>query len=546
LTVLHAAMAGMMAAALGTSVVPAPPAQPDRSTPFIIDRQRSDRVQPIAPPQAPAMRKVPGAVPKTDQGAHVAIAGIRFDGAQVPQRVAAAAQPFLGRTADAATLNRLAQAMADAYAHTDVALYSVAIPEQDFGRGIVHVRVVEGWIEAVEITLAGERSSLLEAYGAKLRAEHPLRQPTLERYLSLMRDIPGMTIDAKLAKGSAPGRVRLLIAARRLKPTLRFAYDNRATQILGDGQFQALATAYGTLREGDQTDLVASSAPDLHRYRYFGLTHSTPLGYEGTRLALSGGYLRTNPHGTPLHGEARLAGITLSRPLLRGYHRNLTVSVSVDGLDSDNAAFGSLITSERTRAARIAAAFSDARTYRTVTAGVTVSRGLDMLGARASGTLDDPTFTKVNATLAIDQQVVRHLFARLRASGQYARDPLPAVERFVVGGADFGRGFEVALLSADRGAAASGELAWRPLTSKAWGASELYGFIDGASVAFASRPPYAGARYDLASAGGGIRVAFRDRAAVSLELAHPIDNPYPGYRARWQVSVGWTLALFKH
>ena len=59
------------------------------------------------------------------------------------------------------------------------------------------------------------------------------------------------------------------------------------------------------------------------------------------------------------------------------------------------------------------------------------------------------------------------------------------------------------------------------------------------------RGDYARAQYDLASAGGGVRLNYNSRAAVSLEFAHPIERPYAGYRERWQVSIGWTVSLVR-
>jgi hemolysin activation/secretion protein len=516
-------------------------------TPLIIDNQRTDRAQPIAPARpAPTVGTQSGATDASaDRGAEVVIRGIRFEGSKVPANVAEAASVFVGRHADGATLQQLSQAMSDAYARSPVALYTILIPDQTFSEGVLRVHVIEGRIEAVPVKLAGKPSAQLDAYAAKLQAEQPLQRPTLERYVSLMRDLPGYSMDAQITPGTSAGSVQLDVAAKRRKPQMRFAYDNRATQILGDGQFQATATTFGLLRDGDQTDLVASAAPDFHRYRYLSLSHGTAIGHEGTRLTLSGGYLRTNPRKSPLRGDARLGGITLSRPLIRSYQRNLTGSLSLDGLNSDNAAFGTLITSERTRAARAAAAYAQASSRRSISAGVTLSRGLDILGARAESTLSDASFLKANARFAVDQAIGKRLIARLRASGQYSGNPLPAAERFAVGGGEFGRGFEIALFSADRGAAGLAELAWRPISSKRFAASELYGFVDGATVTFVRRGEYASAQYDLASAGGGARLNYNNRAAISIELAHPIERPYFGYKERWQVSIGWTVSLVR-
>ena len=533
--------------ALALTLTPAAAGAQTTTTPLIIDRDRLDRAPaaaaPTPPDQRPRETTQRGVVASAGQG--VIIRGVAFDGTKVPARVAAAAKPFLGRIADRPTLDRLAAALAKAYAKTDVALYTLLIPDQTFAGGVVHIVAIEGSIEKVRVDIAGRPSSRVEAYAAKLEGERPLSRTRLERQISLMRDLPGFRLSPSLLPGDETGSAKMAITGTRRKPEVRFAYDNRATLILGDGQVQATARAYNLIGDGSDTSLVLAAAPDLRRYRYAGLAQGIAIDGDGFRLSLSAGTLRTRPEKSPIEGSAKLAGITASYPLVRGYQRTVTASLSLDGLNSDNAAFGALITSERTRALRGAIQLSDSNARRSIVLGATASQGLDIWGARAGLTLADTRFAKLNGTAAINQAIGKRLVARVRASGQYSKDPLPAAERFTVGGADYGRGFEIALLSADRGIAGSAELAWRPITKGKLRGSELYSFVDKAKVTFVPRGWYGKETYGLASAGGGVRVNVGDRASASVELAHAIQRPYPGYDAKWQVSVGWSLSLFR-
>ncbi len=526
----------------------AAPAFAQAPTPLIIDQNRVDRTQPIAPPVRPRVETaIAPQIDVADDAAAVPIRGIRFEGTKVPAGVARAAERFVGQRARRATLEALAKAMADAYASSDVALYSVRVPQQDFADGIVRIGVSEGYIEGVAITgdVAGRKLGLIRAYAARLSREKPLTRAALERYLSLIRDLPGLTLDAQLLRGITPGGVKLVLDLKQRGHELAFGVDNRTTQSLGDIQGQATAKFYGALREGDETDIVLSAAGNLRSYRYGSIAHSTPLGADGTRLAASFGYLATRPHDSPLRGKAELASLTVSHPLIRSYKRNLTLSASLDGVDSDNAAFGALIAQEHTRAARVAAAFSAVGAHRVIGAAVTLSQGLDIFGARVVEPFAETGFTKLNARASYDRTLSQAIVVRLRASGQATRDRLPAVERFAAGGAEYGRAFDAAVLSADRGVAGSGELAWRPNVSKPLAASELYSFVDGAKVHFVRRGLAPAADYDLASAGAGIRLAYLERASLELEGARSIDRPYPGYDNDWRVSVGWRLSLKK-
>lgn len=512
-----------------------------------IDRNRVDRQQPPAPAPAPA--PLPGAATRVEAGAQEEnappIKGIAFDGTEVPAVVGEAARVFVGRLANRATLQALAGALSAAYARSNVALFTIVIPDQDLSAGVVHVRVAEGYIETVVLTgeVEGRQLSLVRGYADRLTRGRPTRRATLERYISLIRDIPGLSVRSRLEMGQGPGGVRLILALDYRRPTISVGFDNRTTRLIRDGQFQVQARGYDILRDGDSTEITGVASVNLRDQIYAGIVHSEPLGTDGTRLAANAGFLVTRPRGSAVTGEARVAGLTLSHPLIRSYRRNLLLSLALDGTDSRNAAFGSLIASEDSRALRAAAAFSDSRPRRVVSAALTATRGLDFIGADVPAASGDASFTKVNARASFDQAIGGRTALRLRASGQWTDDPLPAVERFSVGGVDFGRAFETGLINADRGYATLGELAWRPLGRGAFARTELYGFGDWSAVRLLPRDGLAGQDFDLASAGGGVRLAWTDRATIELEYARTVDRPYPGYPSDWRISIGWRVSL---
>lgn len=513
-------------------------------SPLILDQGRPDRVQPLAPPLPASEEAAPkgeGLAQVDAAGSGAPIVGIAFEGVEVPAPVAEAARAFIGRPATRPALDALARAMSAAYAKSDVALYTVAIPAQDLSHGTVRVQVAEGFIEG--IVYPTQASPLLRAYAARLMAKKPLTRRTLERYLSLMRDVAGAKIDPQLLRGTRKGGVILSLASTREHSDFSAGFDNQGTRDLGLGQFRAEAHGYSLLRDGDRTDLTLSSATDFRRFRYASLAHGTPIGTDGLTASVSAGYLETRPRSSPLTGTAEIAGLSLVYPVIRGYRKNLSLSLSLDGLNSDAAFVGSLVSSDRTRALRVAAGYSDVGAKSVLSGGITLSRGLDMLGARSLAGISDTVFTKANARATWDRQVGKRLVLRLRATGQYSQDRLAASERFAVGGAEFGRAFDSALLSGDRGFAGLAEMALRPSLPKAIAGSELYGFVDGARLRVVQRLMQPGMSFDLASAGAGVRLAYRDKGSFEIEAARAIDNPYPGFRGDWRINVGWRLSL---
>lgn len=508
---------------------------------ILIDRQRGDRVQP-ATPSRPAPRAaaatVGGDAPTTP------IIGIRFIGAKAPAAVAAAAQPFLHRTASRQTLTALAAALSAAYAGAPVALYSVAIPEQDFAGGVVVVSLTEGRIATAQ--LKGSRAGahpLLRRRLIPLTQETPLSRTTWERQLSLAQAIPGMTVTTELTDPDATGALVLTATPKQKRTRITAGFSNRGVDLLGDGQWDGTATLYGAGIDGDQLSLSASAAADLKAYRYLAGSYSAPVGADGLTAAGSFGYLETRPRGFPLTGRARQAAVSLSYPLIRGFRRSADLSLSADGLNSDNASFGNIVADERTRAVRLAGSIADSRAQRDLSFAAALSHGVDGLGARVSTPGVRTRFLKGTASAAASRAIGRRVIARLSASGQWTRDALPAAERFAIGGETIGRAFDTGLLTGDRGAGGLGELAYRPIGTGRLQASELYVFGDGGTVTVLARDGVPGAHYALASAGIGARARWNDKAELGLEGARVLDAPYAGYDEQWRLSVGWRLNL---
>lgn len=525
----------------------APVAPPATRTPLILDQNRLDRTpDPTeAPRDAPPRRKdIPSGGSKVEaEASAIEIRAVDFGGAKVPAKVANAARPYLGKRATRAVLGDLAKALSTAYEDADIALYTVVIPEQSFARGVVTVRVAEGFVERVVFT--GGMTPLMKDYATRLTREKPLSRVALQRYLSLMRDVPGEKVDVQVLRGTKPGGVIVQIKGERKKTDASLSFDNRGQDQQGNAQFRADLHAYSLLRDGDRTDLTGLATPNINRLAYVSLAHATPIGSDGGTLSLSAGYLSTHARRTNFDGSAKTAGITYSYPIIRGYKKNLVASLGVDGINSDQAILGAVASSDHTRAARAALGFSDVQSRSVITAGLTLSRGLDILSAQGTPFLSRPVFTKVNARASYDRQLGKRIVGRTKAQVQYSEDPLPAAERIVIGGADYGRAFDQAVISGDKGFAGSLELAFRPKLGAKLEGSELYGFTDYSRVHFNERFPYLGTTFDLASAGAGVRVAFTPRAWVELEGARVIDRPYAGYRGKWRVNLSWRLQLKK-
>lgn len=507
----------------------------------LIDRNRIDR---LAPTKAPATKTPPPTrVPILSAAPSVRITGIRFRGANAPAPVAAAARTFLGKFASSDTLADLAAALSQAYGKSRVALYTIAVPEQDFKDGVVTLLLTEGSIAKVRYTGKARRDPLLRARMTKLTEERPLSRATFERQLTLARAIPGLTFDTTFDDPNADGQLVMTVTPKQRRTKLSAGYSNRGIDLLGDGQLDARAEFYGYGVDGDQLVLAASAAPDLRRYRYYTGSYAAPLTASGLTLSANAAYLQTRPQTPPVRGTAKLAGAALAYPLLRDFHRSADLSVGVDGIDTDNALVGSVIAAEHTRAARFAASVSTNRERRSLALSASLSKGLGLLDAQTNPAQSRIGFRKANVAASAAQAIGKRLVARVSASGQYSADRLPAAELFSLGGEAIGRAFDQGVLTGDRGAGGLGELAYRPFKDGKFGQSEVYGFVDGGVVGVAARAGLPRQNYALASAGAGFRARYKDKAMLGLEAARAIDDPYTGYAEDWRMSVSWQLSM---
>lgn len=465
-----------------------------------------------------------------------------------PGELAAAWRPFVGHLLDTNSLPRITEALEAVYARADIAMYAVTVETQDVANGVLRIRMLEGSVERAEISaVAGARNrALVQRYVDKIVAERPLRQSTLQRYVSATRDIPGLDSQVRLETGDADGGMRMKLALRPHPVQLGLAINNQGVAYLGRTQVQADLYFNSVLRQGDQTRLTVAAPWETRLLQSYSVEQVEPIGANGLVATLSANYLRTRPKDTDLLGHATTVGVQLSYPLLRSYDQSLVVSLGADGVNNQNAFLGFTFADDRTRALRATVAYDRQAGRLLLAARGALSLGIDGLGARATERgSGNPDFRKLNGKVGASFGLGERATLRLNAAGQWTSEHLPATEQFALGGAAFGRGYAASVIAGDYGIAGSAELAYLPARMPAvLRGSESFAFIDGGSIGFKTRSGWAPNHATLASAGIGVRAKVADRAVVQLEAAKPIDNRLPFLGRRSWRGVATIRALF--
>lgn len=516
---LAALSAGPALAAQAPSVI-VPPTRPDQA-PVVPAYRR--------PVLEPAQR--PGATLAPFQPFVLRAVAVR--GSTLPPAVLRDAYaPWLGRPVGPAELKTITDRLAAAYAdRSGIALYGVSVPPQSFAGGQANIDATEGYIQGARVEAparAARSNALLRRYLQRLVAERPLKRATLERYTALIRDIAGLNPTLAFAAGTRPGALVLVVSTRPKAVELGLGVNNRGTAFLGRTQADVDLALHGLLRQGDDTHLTAAFPTDLRRFQYYAVSHAQPLGASGASILASVGYLRTRPSFLDLHGHAVTLGVTATAPVVRRNASSLYLTAGLDGINNDNALLGQEISRDRIRTLRIAATYVHQNAHVYLLANGSANFGLDAFGAQVlSPTISDLRFSKYTLKLSANLALPSDMVLRLDSMGQYAADRLPGSEQLALGGEEFGRGYEAAIVAGDEGVAGSAELAWKlarfaPASLKG---SEVYAFADGGETRRLTRLQEPGALQQIASVGGGARAAITGRAVVQLEAARGLLNP---------------------
>lgn len=471
--------------------------------------------------------------PRGLQHLQMVLRGVRLVGAHAipPARLAALWRPMLGRMITGADIARLGRQIAKLYDNAGYALINVQVPPQNFANGIVALVVQEGYVGNVVIEGDTKNAdlSLLKRYAAHIITDRPLRRRTLERYILLMNDIPGLKVGSRFEPFPGhPGVARLRLTILRHGFQAGADFNNQGNGTLGTSQITLNAVGNSLLHEGDSTQLVFGFPAGFNRYQYYGLSHTEPLGSDGTTLTFGYGRLVTRPQSLSSGGTADTFTLRLSYPVIRAVRETLVVNADLNALNSNAAYLGQSLSDERTRSVRIGALYGRADSWKgtTILSG-TFSEGLNVLGARrGSLAFGGPDYTKFYGMIARAQQLPLHLVLRARLLGQYATDHLPSTEQFLFGGPEIGKAYDYAFLAGDRGLAGYVELAhpWpHILTPTLLAGSEVFAYADWGE-ADTINTPYQYRSTHAASAGGGLRIRLANKFTLELGAAWAIDE----------------------
>lgn len=447
----------------------------------------------------------------------------------------------IGSKVGLADLNRIANNITVKYRNAGYILSRAVVPPQRVSGGKVTIRIVEGFINKVIIEGITDESSRLADYANKIRHAKPLDSATMERYLLLMEDLPGVSVHAVIRPAAGvPGASDIVIKVDEKPIDASLYMDNRGTRYIGPMEFSASAALNNALGIYDRTEVRLFAADNTNELKFGQIAHEEQLDSEGTKVVFSVGRTRTNPgyllQSFDIVGYDTTYSANLSHPFIRSRETNLFANVKFDVRNTDTDSLSTALFRDRLRVLRVGAAYDFVDDWTAINRlEAEISKGFGWwnnaqpsLRSRATG---DMNFWKITAKVNRLQPLVGPFGLYLAAEGQKSANTLLTAEEFGIGGADFGSAYDPSEILGDSGIAARAELQYNynDGTGDFMSNYQAYGFYDIGAVW--QRNVASDSRESLASGGVGLRFNAFEDVSGSVELAVPLTRKVAAYGA---------------
>ena len=524
-----------------------------------LGRERERFTQPPGPQAQPG----PGAIslPSTVAPAGAATTAIIVRDVRITGSTIYNAQVFLplyeallGHTVTVQAVYDLARAITAKYGNDGYVLSRAVVPPQQLNPkgATVHIEIVEGYIDRVEWPSKLSRyRDFFSSYAAKIIADRPVNIRTIERYILLAGDLPGLKFATNLKASDTNKTASTLVVEVVEKHIDAFArIDNRGTPARGPIEYLAATTLNNILGQHEALTLTWASVQPTRELQYYSLYYRQVLTSEGLTFFADANNNGGRPGTAPLELlNYRTSGNYfdggLAYPVIRSRERNLTVSGLIFSSDNSSNILGLPFNDDKLRGLRGKIDADIADVLRGVNQfNLTVSQGIQGLGSTVNGnplasrTVGRVDFSKVELSANRTQPLFNPVSLYLAAYAQYAFQPLLSPEQCGYGGRFFGRAFDPSQFLGDSCFEALGEVRYDiPTVTPQGGQVQLYSFADYGRLW--TRSPSVGtpAQVEDASVGSGVRIGYRDYFNIDLQAAKGLEGPRPSWRFFFAVTA---------
>jgi len=525
----------------GYTQTPPPSSIPGSTEPGRLEK----RFEPPTIPQreAPPVKEEPEKQPELKLGPDIrlTLANITLKGVTVytEAELQTIWENFIGQEVSLADLHTITAAITAKYRADGYILSRAIVPAQRISQGVVVLRILEGFVHRVLIEgEIGGSTSILEGYSQKLSADRPLRASTLERYLLLINDLPGVVAQSVLRRSpTQQGASDLVIVLQHKSFDVVGELNNRGNSFVGPLQLLVGGQANSPLGWYDQTGVRFATTPQSTKELMFvDVNFAQVVGSEGTKISLVGTFSRSEPGGSlksrGVENESKGFELRIVHPVLRSRATSLWVSGSFLFQNNNSDLFHGMfvLTRDRIRALRFGAILNKLDNLGGANqATFNISQGVNIFNASASGAANlsrangQSDFTKLRGELIHLQPLPFDLSGLVGVSGQYAFDPLLASREFGVGGPIYVRAYDPSEKLGDSGITLKTELQYGNTVNLSWLQwYQVYTYYDFGAVWNRGDPPGTNSNDTLDAIGIGLKGAINQYISGYIEIAQPL------------------------
>ena len=409
------------------------------------------------------------------------------------------------------------------------------IPPQKLQNGVITIQVVEGGLEAINVSGTRRLNPNYVRRRLEIATEKPLNRDRLLEALQLLQLNPLIqTVSAELSAGTRPGESLLdvkVTEARTLSAQL--AFDNARSPSVGTDRRQIQLTEANALGLGDglsvgYTNTTGSNSVDLN--------YTLPINPRNGTVSFSYGRSSSNVIERPFNqldidSDSHYYELTFRQPIRQTPTQEFALGVTASQRESAATLLGGEIpfpalgADEQGRTRISALRFFQDYTQRSSQSVLALrsqfSLGLNALGSTIQADPPDSRFFAWRGQAQYVQLLAPDTLLLVRTDVQLADRSLVPLEQFGLGGQDSVRGYRQDSLLTDTGIFASAELRIPILRLPRLNALlQVAPFIDvghGSNKADGADPSPS----TLASAGLGLRLQVSDRLTARLEWGIP-------------------------
>jgi hemolysin activation/secretion protein len=464
---------------------------------------------------------------------------------------------LIGPEVSLAAVYDLARRITAKYGAAGYVLSRAIVPPQNFGRrgATIRIQVVEGYVDKViwPVEKLSSYQNFFDDYSARIIADRPANVRTLERYLLLANDLPGLKFSTTLKPSPTHPNASILIVEVKEKMIDTIArIDNRGSRDRGPWQYLGSATVNNIARGHEAFTATYAGTFQLEELQFVMANYRKVLNSEGLTFFANASYGIGKPGSDLLrsldyHTRSAVLEAGLAYPVIRTREANLTLSALGFMTNDDTFLKGDINTRDRLRGFRLKADADWADSFLGINqVNVTFSQGLHVLGATDNAIPFDPNppipgpstnagrtdFNKIEATGSRLQPLPMNFSFFAAAYGQYAFTPLLSSEQCGYGGRFFGRAFDPSQLLGDSCWEVLGELRydimapWKRLTKL-----QLYAYADHGELHTIQPAVGTPVNQSGSSVGAGVRAAWEDIYTADLSIAKAVEGPRDDWRA---------------